>query len=367
MLKLIAGITKMLTRDKTAMFFTLFFPLMMTFIFGLATKAEVKPVKLAVVQAGADEAAEELVDQIRESKGPEGEALFVVREVKNEGAVRTLIEEGDIDAGLVVPLIGEGGTVTLLYDEKSPERLGRVQATLRGIIQTYNLSAADAEERVKVAARGLRADKGLGSFDFLVPTLLMFGVVFGTMTATAARFAKLQEDGTFKRLQVTPLKPYRFAAAETVVKVIISFIQAGLVLLIASAVYEADVLRGIGWSMFLVAIGTILFTNLGILIAAKAGSSDAASSMGALIAALFFFTGGGGISEAMPNAVVEVFARLPFALLVDQIKTVTFDGTTPFADRSNSLLLAGWLVVVVAASMRTFRFADPKPAKVKER
>ena len=361
--KLCTSIAKMLMRDRSAMFFMFLFPVMMAGIFGLAVKSDVKPLKVATVRTGSDPVSQLLLEQLKLARDAQGNRSFQLTSTSSEAVVPGLFESSDIDVALVVPDLSEGGTLTLIYDEKSPEHLGRAQTTLRALVQTYNLQSAGGMETVKLAAKGLRSAKGLGSFDFLLPTLLMFGVVFGTMTATAGRFANLQEGGIFKRLQVTPLKPRLFLAAETLVRVLISFIQAGLVIAVAVVGYQAEIAGNILWAFLLVGIGTIVFTNLGVLIAVRAKSPDAASSMGALIGALFFFTGGGGISEAMPKGVTDLFVNLPFALLVDQIKTVILDGTTPFADRNKSLLLLGWLILTVGATMKLFTFAEDKPKK----
>lgn len=346
-------------RDRTTLFFAFAFPLMMATLFGLGLKIDVKPLKIAVYQASHDATSEGFIEGL--SKG-EGHLLDLVK-VGSEAEARSQFDGGAIDGALIIPNLGNGGHLTLLIDEKAPESQQRTTATLGHFVQTYNLRLAGAREILGLDVRGLREGKGLAAFDFLVPIIIMFGVVFSALSGAAGRFSNYQQQGVFKRLTVTPLHPQLFLLTDLTVRVVVSVLQTALVIAYASLRHGFNITTPTLWLFVLAALGTVTFVALGVLLVSVAKSPEAAGALASLISLLMLFLSGAIPGHLFPPALIAAAKSLPLSQISESMRGVVLDGSNPFAATSSTLGIGLWLIVSIVLALATFRFKPPRPKK----
>ncbi|HVF12049.1 MAG TPA: ABC transporter permease [Actinomycetota bacterium] len=351
--RLISSSLKTFSRDRQALFFTFGFPLVMALLFGIGVGAGLKPMKIVVVQESKDETSKGFVDMLESSK------QFEISKARTEDVARRKIQEGRLGVAVVIPDLSAGGNIALLFDERSPERLQRTTSAINGALQTYNLKLANAPQKLHLEVKGIRADRGIGDFDFLLPTLVMLGVIFSSMTGAASRMATFREQGAFKRLIVTPLEPKTFLAGDLVSRAVIAIPQIGLILAVGKFAYDATVNGSAVWIFVLGVIGTITFASLGVLIANYAKTAEAAGGIASAISTLMLFLGGLFPEDLFPKRITDAVAYTPFPLITEKIRTVVLDATMPFGNDKETILLAVWLFGSLAIAARTFRFKEP--------
>lgn len=351
--RLTSSSLKTFSRDRQALFFTFGFPLVMAFLFGIGVGADLKPLKIVVVQEATDETSEGFVESLESSK------QFEISKARTEAEARRKMREGRLGVAIVIPDLSGGGGIALLFDERSPERLQRTTSAIDGALQTYNLKLAKAPQKLHLEVKGIRAERGIGDFDFLLPTLVMLGVVYSSMTGSASRMAAFREQGAFKRLIVTPLEPKTFLGGDLAGRALIAIPQIGLILGVGKFFYDATVSSTAVWIFVLGVIGTVTFACFGVLIANYAKTAEAAGGIASAISTLMLFLGGLFPQDIFPKNITDAVAYTPFPLITDKIRTVVLDATMPFGTDKETVLLAMWLFVSLAIAARTFRFKEP--------
>lgn len=351
--RLVSSSLRTFSRDRQALFFTFGFPLVMALLFGIGVGADLKPLKIVVVQSATDETSKGFVDLLQDSK------QFEISKAQTEAVARRRMQEGRLGVALVIPDLSQGGKIALLFDERSPERLQRTTAAINGALQAYNLKLANAPQKLQLEVKGIRAGRGIGGFDFLLPTLVMIGVIFSSMTGAASRMATFREQGAFKRLIVTPLEPRTFLGGDLISRALIALPQVGLILAVGRLAYDATVDASAVWIFVLGVVGTVTFACLGVLIANYARTAEAAGGIASAVSTVMLFLGGLFPQDIFPKKITDAVAYTPFPLITEKIRTVVLDSTMPFGSDKETILLAVWLLGSIAIAARTFRFKEP--------
>ncbi|HVE76482.1 MAG TPA: ABC transporter permease [Actinomycetota bacterium] len=356
--KLFVTNLKMFTRDKGTLAATLLFPVLMSVIYGLAVKSNVKPLKL-VVAASPAPASQQLISAL-EGAREKNIKIFIIRRVNSEKAAREAFKSTQIDGALIVPDITEKGVVTFLYDEKSPEKYFRAIGLVEAAIKSYNLQRAGAVETVQFLRQGLRGgDRGQG-FEAFLPGLLMFTVVLSSLSFGASRIIGYRETGVFKRLMVTPLRPRVFLSAEILSRATIASVQTTVVLLLAVVAYDAQVKGAAFWLFLLAIMGALFFVMIGFAISGMSDSPTAAAGVAQLLGLLLIMFGGGFPTSFLPPALGKILGYLPVAPMSDAMRVVILDGKSPItAAPRESIILTTWVAFSIALAYLTFRFREP--------
>ena len=346
-----------LLRDRAQLALIVIGPLFFVFVFGSGFRANTKPIKVAVVSTSNDSLSKAFVQTLRHDKA------FSVSLVKNEQEARQRFEIGKIDGAIVVPALSEKGTVVLLFDEKSPEKLQRAAAGTQSITQAFNLKLAQAPERVKLSIQGLRVKKKIGGFNFALPTILMFPIVLSTLGTVTARLVNYRQQGLLKRLMVTPLTPRTMVISEILSRMVIAVFQTTLVLAAGTYFYDAKVGVNIVWIYFLSVIATLMFSCIGIALAANQRTAESANGIAGFASTLLIFTTG-SFAELFPPVVARVATFFPLAPLISTMRGVILDGSPGFGANRDTYLIAVWLLVPMAIALTRFSFREPlKKAK----
>jgi ABC-2 type transport system permease protein len=270
-------------RARTNIFFVFVFPMVLILILGATFGGTFTP-RLGVVTQGSGPLTTALVRQLERTPH-----LQVVR-VSDPGSLLTQVERGNLEAGLVIPAgydpgIRSGHGVTLRYMARPDQSSQQLGETARGAVaqQAALLGAARfavAERSAASFGTGLaRAGRispavppvsvtqttagtalfpsTLGQFDEGAWTeLLLF--LFLTALTGAVALIETRRLGMSRRMLATPTSPATVIAGETLGRLLISAVQAA-VIIIGSAL-----LFGVNWGQPLgVAAVVILFALVG--------------------------------------------------------------------------------------------------------
>lgn len=357
-LKLFVANLKMLVRDRQSLFFAILLPVGLTLWLGFMLRSDIRPIELVVARTGSDPAAVDLERDLRQDE------QFTVTLVGSEGEARRAFDRGRVDGALLIPDLSTGGTVTLIFDEKEARNLHRLSGSLGTFVQTYNLRAASAPEKVRLETVGLRAARRLGSFDYILPGVMIFTVIFSTVVGVATSVAKNREMRLFKRLQASPLHPGTYAMAEVAARVVVAMVQTAVVLALGIFQFDMTVVGQIVWVFVLVAVGTFTFLSLGVVVGSRARSTEAASSLAMIITLPLIFLSGVFGADFLTADVARIGSLLPLTPIVDSLRGVILDGAGPLADPRAVALTAGWLVLLAGLAALTFKFSDLPPIRV---
>lgn len=345
---------KIFLRDRQAIFFSLFFPVVFMGVFGFLNDAEPEPLTLGLVDAAGTAEAEAL----RASLG--ANPAFAIR-VGSEENLRTALQRGDLSLVLVVPPgFGTGTTEDLrvLVDAAQQRQLDLILPVLeQALVQVErDLRGQEALFRLRVEDVEARSQRYL---DFLVPGLLAFSLMQLSVAGSGYNLVEFRRKGILKRLFVTPLQPRDFILALVFSRALIVLVQ--LSLLLAIAVFWLDVnVDGDALALLLcVTLGTALFLALGFCIGSLAKSQQTVIAIGNLVIFPQIFLAGVFYPlDALPALLQPLAGLLPLAFLVDGLRAVLLEGAG-LGDLSGSLAgLSAWLLLFLFLAVRLFRWKE---------
>lgn len=350
---------RMLARNRQALFWALAFPLIFVTIFGLFRLDEPPSVEILVIDDAGDTLSERLVDNLSALEG------FVVLEREDTVRARKELVEGEANYLLIIPqgldpeegskLRTEPVTIDLIYD-RGNQTAGLVIATVRQFVHEVNNEIVRAPSLIELRPAGVQA-RQLTYFDFLLPGFVGMGVMTYAIIGLAATMAGYREQKILKRILVTPLKVRTFFASQITAFLLLSMVQALIIICVGVFVFGAHIYGNVMYILLLVGLANIIFLNLGFIVGGVAKNVRAADGMANAIALpMMFLSGTFFPKESLPGFLAEVVEYLPLSPLLDATRGIALEAR-PIWDFPDELaMLAVWILLSSVAAIRVFRF-----------
>ena len=354
---------KMIVRNRQSLFWALAFPLMMVFLFGLIASridwGDDLRVTIAVVDNAGDNLSSRLVGSLLDA------GIFEVQAGQTEADALRRIEDGDLDFLLVMPegfqsLAGSGypAPVTLAYDE-SHSTSGFVIAALERFLAALNLDMAGASPSVELAtdARSVQGSFAGDYKSFILPGMAIWGIMSFSVIGIATSMAGYREKKIFRRIKATPLKARTFFAAQVLAYLALSMVQAAIILGVGALAYGVSISGNILIIGLVIALGNVIFLNLGFLVGTYSKTVSAASGLGNLVVLPMLMTSGIFFpAEYLPDALAAVVRYLPVYPMAEAVRGVALDGMGAFDFPVEFAVMGAWIAATFAAAARLFKF-----------
>lgn len=346
---------KIFSKDRQAIFFTLFFPITFMAIFGYVTAGGDEPLEVGVVDHAQNDFSAEFIAAL------EAEALFDVT-TGDEDALRQEVIEGEKALVLVLPQGfsggGEAAALTMLVDAAQ----ARQTAMLRPLIE-QTLLGIEREMRgteplfpltvVDVQARSQRY------IDFLVPGLLALTIMQISVAGSGYNIVEYRRKGILKRLFVTPLRPRDFITGIVLARLVITVLQVALLLAIAVVLLDVPVVGNPFELLALIFVGSAIFLSLGFCMGSLAKTQQSIMLLGNLITLPQMFLSGVFFSvESMPEALQPIASVLPLTFVVSSVREVVVNGVSLVEQLPTVAGLVVWLALGLTLAIRLFRWKE---------
>jgi len=350
----------MFVRNRVAVFFSLFLPLIIMLIFGVLNFEGSITIELGLVDEARNEDSQRLANGLAEYD------YFVLSSGSRDGQV-TALEEGDLDFVLVIPegFDPQPGQQTGLVAYASSADPQQAQVS-QGLVQQAVAQAlfapvgggdppAAAFGEPPVRFESVEA-RDLGYIDFLVPGIVgmtvmqlgLFGVAFG--------FVQLKRTGALRRLFATPTSPAYFLAAQVASRLIIGVVQ--VVILFGIGIWFGLQMFG-GYAVLLVVVllASIIFLAIGFAIAGWAKNEDQAAPVANLISLpMMFLSGVFFPRDAMPEFLAAITQYMPLTYVNEALRAVVNEGAGLTSLGPQLLGMGVWTVITFVLAVRLFRW-----------
>ena len=322
-------------REPETLFWVFVFPSVLAVGLGVAFRD--RPSEILKVAA----VTPELANTIRQ------ETLLEVEELALPSA------EHALRIGKVVLLVvaGDTGTVQYRYDDSRPEgRLAQLLAD-RAIQR-----AAGRVDPVK-ASEIPEAELGSRYIDFLVPGLVGFNLMNSAVWGVGYSIVDARRKKLLKRLIATPMPRHFYLLSFLIWRLLLLVVEVGILLGIGVFVFQVP-LRGSGLDFtFLCVLSSLSFTALGLLIASRLQTNEAASGLTnlimmpmAIVSGLFFS------AQRFPVELQPVIKALPLTAAIDALRANMLQGASLSQLSAEMGVLAIWLIVCFTLAMKLFRW-----------
>lgn len=292
---------KKIVRDPALLFLIIMFPVVLTIAFGFSfgaiggTQSSTYQVGLVNMNAGG---AQEQWSQYFVGNLSAIELLNIQAYSDNATAQADLVQ-GRIQAIVLIPAnFGESCSSFL---EAPNEPSSWVNASLPIYLDSGSMFATQAIPPLvqQVLVTTILGEKPTGvslpiqlstpsliqtskftMFDYMVPGLFAYASIFLTMTV-AQSFTTEREEGLLRRINTTPTSPTEFMFSQTVSNMIIAFVQALVVFVMAYVVgYRPSVsLESLVLAFTVVLVFSLCNVGFGLITATVAKSSGAATGL----------------------------------------------------------------------------------------
>ncbi len=345
------AMTKGFVRDKTALFFTILFPLMFLLLFGGLFKSSGAS-KTDVLQIGAVAA----IDQIPASARTELDRVLKVTKTDNRDDALEQVRKGDADAAIEQ----QNGKVIVHYSAADQVKAGTVQGIMQSIVQQGNLVAAGVTTPAMTLEAQQVEDDSLQPIQYMTPGLLGWAVASGATFGAALTLVSWRQKKILRRLRLSPVPLFSVIGARVSVSIGIALVQAAIFIGIALLPYFGLHLSSDWWAFIPIMIaGTLAFLAIGLLAGAAAKTPEAASAIANLIVLPMAFLSGAFFPlEGAPGWLQTVSNVLPMKHLVSSMQDVMVRGQGPGSMLPAIGILLGFTVVVTGISALLFKWDD---------
>lgn len=356
---LTAASMRMYFRNRTAIFFSLFFPIMFIVVFGYIFKGSSTSFQIDVTNRSHSALARQFEDTLKKTKA------FKITDVSEQAGVNDLSNIPGADLAVVIP--EEFGTsqngqpvqaaIIARYNQAKPQN-GQAAALIMGqIASAINDRVNHTPQIVSVKQEGVKT-KNLGYIDFLLPGMVGLSIMQLGIFSVAFAFISFKSTGMLRRVQATPTHPSNFLMAQGITRLVIGVLQTALLAFIGVAFFGFH-LAVHSWLPFLILalLGSVVFMGFGFAIAGWAKNEDQAAPVANLIQfPMMFLSGTFFPRDSFPHVLKVVTDYFPLTYLADALRRVANDGVGLWAVRGDLLALLIWTVITGAIAVRLFRW-----------
>ena len=343
---------KMWSRDRAAMFWTFFLPLVIMVIFGLLNFGELGKVDVGIVDHADNDASQTFIDGLAEI-----DALRIATGSADDE--RAALADGKRDLVIVLPedLAAAGSSQIVAWYHGSRQTEARLGLTvLQSAIDELNFAITGAERVVTLTEEAVEA-RDLGYIDFLMPGVIGMAIMQLGLFSVAFSFVTMKREGVLRRLLATPLEPTSLLVAQVITKLIVVLIQTVILAAVAVFLFGAEFAGNFFAVMLAAAMGGAVFLAMGFAVSGWARTEQQAAPLANIVSLPMMFLSGVFFSrDVLPTILQRVTDFLPLTYLVEAIRGMTVEGDTVLMQWPNFLGLAVWLVVAFIIANRTFRW-----------
>jgi ABC-type multidrug transport system permease subunit len=350
-------------REPEAIFWVYGFPILMTAALGVAFRN--RPVEQIAVDIIKGPLAAQTEQALEQAATPE---RFKAR-ISSDEEARMRLRTGKTDL-IVIPIAQGGAQDGEAIDTQKTERRAlekpsyeyrfdptRSQSVLaRSAVDDQLQRAAGRQDAANISS--VEVDEAGGRYvDFLVPGLLGMSLMGGGLWGVGFVIVDLRVRKLLKRFLATPMKKSEFMAAIMGSRMI--FMVPEVLFLLVFARYVCGVVNhgSLIAVTFIVLLGAVMFSGLGLLIASRAKTIEAVSGMMNLVMVpMWIFSGIFFSSERFPEAAQPLIKAIPLTPLIDALRSVMLEGAPLSAQLTRIGIMAAWGVVSFMLALRWFRW-----------
>ena len=280
---------KMWFRDRQAIFWTFFLPLVLMLIFGVLNFGDLGRVDLGVIDQARNEASRSLVSGLEEL-----ETFDLTTDATEEAEQQELLD-GDRDLVLIIPegfAQPEGpDSVQMFYNAGQTREVQVGQSIIRQLLNDLTLARSDVPRRFTVEAQAVQS-RNLRFIDFLMPGIVAMSIMQMGLFSVAFTFVQMKNRGILRRLLATPIQPASFLFGQVFTRLTVSILQTLVLIGVAVALFNVELAGNLASVIVLALLGGGVFVSLGFAVSGWARSEEVAAPIANVIALPMMFLSG---------------------------------------------------------------------------
>ncbi len=349
---------KMFLRNRQALFFTLFSPLLIMLIFGFIGFDKPPKFEVGIVTENPNQATKQFIEQLKNFP------TFTVHEGSLDQEKKDL-EEGNRSVVLKIPddflttqPASQPKVITAYTNAGEAAQSATVLSILSQNLDKTTLAIVKAPTLFKVEIQEINA-RNLRYIEFLLPGLIALSIMQMSVFSVAFVFVQYKEKGVLKRLLATPMQPYQFVTANVVTRLFVAIAQAAIFIIAGIIIFKVHVIGAYALILLCVALGALMFLGLGFTISGLSRTVDSVPALANIFVFPMLFLGGTFFAISNMPKWLQMFAKyLPLTYFSTALRDVMTKGASITDIRWNLLGMIVWAIILIGLATITFSFQE---------
>lgn len=329
-------------RQPEAVFWVYLFPILMVVVLGIAFRTQ--PVESFDVLIEESPHADHIVKVLEAAEGVEFDTEVLP---KDECATRLRIGK----TSLVVA--HDGDKVVYKFDPTRPGSL----AAKGAVDDLLQIDAGRVDQLTTVDEP--KNEPGGRYIDFLVPGLLGMGLMGGGLFGVGFAIVDLRIKKLLKLFLATPMKRTHFLLSLMISRLVFMVPEVIVLLLFSWLCFGVKIYGSWFVIIFLILLGSIQFSGIGLLIASRVKTLEGASGlMNLAMLPMWTLCGIFFSYDKFPDWVHPFIKALPLTPLIDSLRAVMLEGATLTELIPEMIVMVLWGVISFLIALAIFRWND---------
>ena len=343
-------------RSPQSIFFSLFFPIVLIWIFGsLASGGGGASAVNVAFEKNIDSAS---VLYLEMANHPllkiEDPSKKDIEEELSKGRIAAIIDVQKADSG-TTPYV-----IHLRTSSASQREFGMLQSVLSNIIHSVDeLTYTDRKTVARVEKTEI-AGRKYKMIDFFLPGMIGFSLIGSAVFGIAFLFYSLRETLVLKRMYATPIQRGYIILGESISKVLFQLLTVVILIAFGYFMYNFTLANG-----FITFVNMLILSFLGLLVFMGFGFLISGLSKNQTVIPIYanifmfpqyFLSGTFFPKTALPSAMQPVLQFLPLTALNDSLRNVAFEGLSLWSCWPQMLTMLVWGIAVYAVTAKFFKW-----------
>lgn len=350
--------TKRYFRSKTALFFSILFPLILLFIFGgIFGSSSGTSFKVAIDNQSDTEFSKTFAKSLRTVK------ILKVQPFTNLAEGKAKLARNELDA--IIQLPKDFGNVTdkypqgkavVLYSEASAQAGQAVSSILGSVLAANNAQITGTKPPLTVSSQSTKAS-GLTAFDYSFTGLIGFSLlgigIFGPINTLPA----LKKSGALSRMRTTPLRPLQFIISYMISALAAGFVSILILFLVAVFLFHFHMHGNLLLFALYALFSGIMIFGFGMAVGGWANDEKQSAPLGNLVSFPMMFLSGVFFPRfLMPDWLQHISAFIPLSPSIDGLRMIATEGKGILDLGPQLGIMAIWTFVIYFIAFRVFRW-----------
>ncbi|MFT7653972.1 MAG: ABC-2 type transport system permease protein [Limisphaerales bacterium] len=342
---------KMFMRDRQAIFFSLFFPVIFLGVLGFVNGGDSDPVEVSIANHSNSTLAQKFVDNLAANPAFDvvqgDEPTLKSQLLAGEGTMVLVIPENFQDTDQITELV-------VFVDASQVRLLGLIMPTVEKALVEIERDLRNTEPMFRIKVEDVQA-RSQRYIDFLLPGILAFTLMQISIAGSGFNIVEYRRKGILKRLFVTPIRPRDFIAAICIARLGWCLIQLTFLLLAALFILDVSFLGSFVELYLIIVLGTIIFLCIGFCVGSLAKTQQSVAAIGnVVIFPQVFMSGVFFPIQSMPEWLQPVAQALPLSFVVDCMRGVANEGLSLLQMMPDVIGVLVWLALSFAIATKLF-------------
>jgi ABC-2 type transport system permease protein len=347
-------------REKTTMFFTFAFPIVLILVFGtIFMSQDSMEYRLSVQDLDQTKASAESVKTL----GQKGK--FKITSVDPAVDARQYVRDSKVNLVLVIPKGYEKSlvqrmmfkdynssvTITYIYDPSSSSVMTKIQI-LNAVLAGINQGISGIPPFIRSAEKSILTRK-YRFIEFFVPGIIAMSVMTLSLFGTVDSDTELRQKGVIRKLSTTPITRTDWILSNILYHFILAVISTVLMLLVSYAVFDVN-LHIDAWLLAFVLLDVFAFVGTGMILTRFVKEAQsAAAAANAISYPMMFLSGSFFPIELMPGFLQKIARTLPLYYVNEGLRASMVFQDNMAALRSSAIIGVYAAAVFILGIMAT--------------